>query len=48
MVDWILILFRWLIAMPDRAVRVLETGWTVVAGTVVAEMGCRATGLATI
>ena len=24
--DWIFILFRWLIAMPDRAARVLETG----------------------
>jgi len=29
-VDWILILFRWLIAMPDRAARVLETGRTIV------------------
>jgi hypothetical protein len=30
-VDWILILFRWLMAMWDRAARVLETGWTVSA-----------------
>ena len=29
--DWILILFRWLIAMPHRAARVLATGLAVVA-----------------
>ena len=36
-VNWILILFQWLIAMPNRAVRVLNNGWTFVAGTVGAE-----------
>lgn len=36
-VGWILILFRWLIAMPDRAARILETGRTVVAGMVVVD-----------
>jgi len=29
---WILILFWWLIAISDRAARILETGWSVVAG----------------
>jgi len=28
--NWILILLRWLVAMPDRAARVLETGWSAV------------------
>jgi len=35
MADWIFILFRWLMALPDRAGRVLETGLPVVADAAV-------------
>ena len=35
-VDWFLVLFRWLIATPGRAALVLKAGWTVVADNVVA------------
>ena len=34
--DWILILLRCLMAMSDRAARILATGWTVAAGVAVA------------
>ncbi len=36
MADWILILLRWLIAIADRAARVLNMGWTVMAEQVFA------------
>ena len=39
--DWISFLFRWLIAIPDRAARVLETGWTAVADRAAGQWGVR-------
>jgi hypothetical protein len=39
--DWIFILFTWLIAMPNRAARILETGWTVVAEMAIARLDWR-------
>ena len=39
--DWILILFRWLVAMPNRTARILETGWNMAADTATARSGWR-------
>jgi len=41
LLEWSLILFRWLIALPDRAAEILQTGWTVAAAVAAASPGWR-------